>query len=186
MIQLNTSPLASMNQRQRNYPIWAHHHTSLIIFSFSSSPTSNGSVFHSSNLKVWLLLNTQSSSLTISTSHFLERSQSKLHPLPWDTTLIYPTVGEVLPLQRMRWPWPTCDGPITLEQEWTQECGWMRARRFPLLETQLRPLPLLTSEGHHLYPSYNSLQAMIGWEQISLQRCTTEALRSKISIWQRR
>lgn len=115
MIQLNTSPLASMNQRQRNYPIWAHHHTSLIIFSFSSSPTSNGSVFHSSNLKVWLLLNTQSSSFTISTSHFLERSQSKLHPLPWDTTLIYPTVGEVLPLQRMRWPWPTCDGPITLE-----------------------------------------------------------------------
>lgn len=100
------------------------HSTCLVIFSSSSSGSSSGRISHSSDLEVCLPLNTQSSSFTVSTSHFLERPQSEPHPLSWDTILpIPPLVG----LAEGKWIWwlrPTCDGPLTLEQEGAQEHEW--------------------------------------------------------------
>lgn len=52
-----------------------------------------------------------------------------------------------------------CDGPLTLEREWTQGCGWT-CTPFPTARDAAEAPALLASEGHHLCPSHSSLQAM--------------------------
>lgn len=52
-----------------------------------------------------------------------------------------------------------CDGLLTLERERAQECGWT-CTPFPAARDTAETPALLASEGHHLCPSYSSLQAM--------------------------
>lgn len=103
---------------------------------------------------VLLPLHTQNSSLTISTSHFLERPQSEPHPLSWDTTPHIPL------LERSRHR--SCRGERSLMA--VSRLWWPRSGRtcttFPTAGDTAEAPSRLHSAGHRLDPSSNSLQAI--------------------------